>query len=116
MWIVVLDGDGALVRSQTGTTVEKMRATLDDPEQYTVQAATEEEHAALVAARDLNSGHTAKVVRAERDALLKASDFTQLDDAPVTDKQAWKDYRKALRDVPDQAGFPASVTWPEPPE
>jgi hypothetical protein len=55
------------------------------------------------------------IVRAERDAKLKESDWTQLSDAPV-DKEAWAVYRQALRDVPQQEGFPHSVTWPEQPE
>jgi hypothetical protein len=50
-------------------------------------------------------------VRATRDMKLKASDWTQMPDAPV-DKQAWATYRQALRDVPAQAGFPFDVSWP----
>lgn len=50
--------------------------------------------------------------RAKRDALLRESDWTQLPDAPV-DRAAWAAYRQALRDVPLQPGFPASVTWPK---
>jgi len=53
-------------------------------------------------------------VRAERDRLLAESDWTQVPDAPV-DSTAWADYRQALRDVPQQAGFPNDVTWPEQP-
>ena len=53
-------------------------------------------------------------VRAERNKLLDASDWTQVDDAPV-DKAAWATYRQALRDVPQQEGFPADVIWPSPP-
>lgn len=54
---------------------------------------------------------TADQVRAQRNALLAACDWTQLADAPVDDL-AWAVYRQALRDIPDQAGFPASVEWP----
>lgn len=50
-------------------------------------------------------------VRADRDALLAASDWTQMPDAPV-DRDAWAAYRQALRDVPQQAGFPHDVAWP----
>ena len=50
-------------------------------------------------------------VRSRRDALLSASDWTQAADAPV-DQAAWATYRQALRDIPQQAGFPASVDWP----
>jgi hypothetical protein len=57
---------------------------------------------------------TAEEVRAERDRLLAASDWTQVADAPV-DQAAWAIYRQALRDVPDQAGFPENVIWPETP-
>ena len=53
-------------------------------------------------------------VRAERDRLLAASDWTQVADAPVN-KLAWSTYRKALRDLPKQEGFPHSVVWPKKP-
>jgi hypothetical protein len=56
----------------------------------------------------------ADTVRAERDAKLTASDWTQLADAPVDDL-VWAVYRQALRDVPQQEGFPLNVVWPEPP-
>lgn len=57
---------------------------------------------------------TADQVRAERDALLAASDWTQVADAPV-DQAAWATYRQALRDVPSQIGFPENVDWPSEP-
>ena len=53
--------------------------------------------------------------RSERDALLKESDWTQVPDAPV-DQVAWAEYRQALRDVPQQAGFPTDIDWPTKPE
>jgi hypothetical protein len=56
----------------------------------------------------------AESVRAERNAYLAASDWTQLADAPV-DSAAWVNYRQALRDVTAQVGFPWSVDWPTPP-
>ena len=52
---------------------------------------------------------SANKVRAERDALLAASDYMALADRITAD---WTTYRQALRDVPAQAGFPTSVTWP----
>jgi hypothetical protein len=59
----------------------------------------------------------AKAVRAERNWRLTASDWTQLDDTPLsnTDKAQWAAYRQALRDVTEQVGFPWDVIWPEPP-
>jgi hypothetical protein len=57
----------------------------------------------------------ADTIRAQRDALLAASDWTQLADAPVN-QAAWAAYRQALRDAPEQTGFPESVVWPTAPE
>jgi hypothetical protein len=48
--------------------------------------------------------------RVRRDALLAASDYTQLDDSPV-DKAVWRTYRQALRNHPLD-GSPL----PDPPE
>jgi len=56
----------------------------------------------------------ANEVRTQRDALLAETDWTQVADAPV-DAQAYADYRQALRDVPQQSGFPTEVRWPTPP-
>jgi hypothetical protein len=52
-------------------------------------------------------------VRDQRNALLQESDVYALADR-ITDE--WTAYRQALRDIPAQAGFPASVTWPTKPE
>lgn len=37
-------------------------------------------------------------------------------DLTAEKQQAWADYRRALLDIPDQADFPANVTWPIKPE
>jgi hypothetical protein len=50
-------------------------------------------------------------IRAYRDRLLAASDWTQVADAPV-DQTVWAAYRQALRDIPQQEGFPHNVAWP----
>jgi hypothetical protein len=49
-------------------------------------------------------------VRAKRDGLLQETDWMALSDVTMSDTIAA--YRQALRDIPDQAGFPFSVTWP----
>lgn len=54
-------------------------------------------------------------VRTKRDKLLAETDWTQVADAPV-DQEAWATYRQALRDIPAQAGFPWTITWPDQPE
>ena len=52
--------------------------------------------------------------RSQRDKLLAESDWTQVIDAPVN-QEAWAAYRQALRDIPQQEGFPATVVWPTQP-
>jgi hypothetical protein len=56
----------------------------------------------------------ASTERATRDELLKATDHYGLSDVTMTEAMAT--YRQALRDVPQQAGFPSTITWPEKPE
>lgn len=57
-------------------------------------------------------------VRIQRDKLIAQTDWTQVLDAPITAecRDAFRVYRQALRDVPQQAGFPEEVIWPEVPE
>jgi len=59
-----------------------------------------------------NVATLAQAVKADRDRMLAQSDWTQMPDAPVSNRQAWQTYRQALRDVPLQAGFPFNVQWP----
>jgi hypothetical protein len=54
-------------------------------------------------------------LRQRRDALLYATDWTQVPDAPV-DRAAWAAYRQALRDLPDNTVDPLNPVWPEPPQ
>ena len=56
--------------------------------------------------------------RNERNLRLTFTDWTQLPDAPLTAEQkaAYAVYRQALRDVPEQAGFPEAIEWPEEPQ
>jgi hypothetical protein len=53
-------------------------------------------------------------VRGQRDWLLSSSDWSQVADAPLSanDRLNWQDYRRELRDVTLQPGFPTEVTWP----
>ena len=69
------------------------------------RAATAEEAAA-------RRQEKAKDVRAKRDERMAATDWTQLLDAPPAAQAAHVAYRQALRDVPQQPGFPFTVTWP----
>lgn len=52
-----------------------------------------------------------------RNALLTACDWTQVADAPLTEEQktAWRNYRQALRDIPQAFATPEDVVWPDSP-
>ena len=58
---------------------------------------------------------TAEEARAERDKLLAETDWTQVLDAPIDaeTREAYRAYRQGLRDIPEQEGFPDTITWPE---
>lgn len=53
--------------------------------------------------------------RTQRDKLLDETDWTQVLDAPIdaATREAYRAYRQALRDLPEQDGFPGTITWPE---
>ena len=86
--------------------------TLDGPIGYwvvnnnSITLDTDQEAADILAAKWAR-------IRAERDALLAASDYTQVADAPG-DTAAWATYRQALRDVPSQSDVD-NITWPTEP-
>lgn len=54
----------------------------------------------------------AKLARLDRDELLRACDWTQLNDIPEATRLLWQPYRQALRDITLQAGFPETIDWP----
>lgn len=70
------------------------------------------------AVRDALAYHTS-VMRQQRTALLAASDWVELPSAAsrlnAEQLASWMSYRQALRDVPEQEGFPNTHTWPAQP-
>jgi hypothetical protein len=63
---------------------------------------------------ELRNDEAWRSLRGQRDALLAASDFSQMPDFPG-DRAAWQTYRQALRDLPSQVRDPADVEWPQKP-
>lgn len=63
----------------------------------------------------------AKSIRKERDMKLATevdpivSNHLRWAALTTEQQQAWADYRQALLDIPDQAGFPHDVVWPTKP-
>jgi len=60
----------------------------------------------------------AAAARAARDRLLDVTDRTQVADTALAAQQviAWRQLRTALRNLPQQPGFPRSITWPTTPD
>ena len=86
---------------------------------FTDRAASEGQPAQTAAEQEtayktMKDAEQAKSVRASRTQLLKDCDWTQIADS-TADKTAWAIYRTALRDLPTQAGFPWTITWPTQP-
>lgn len=78
-------------------------ANADELKQYEID---------LIEAQKLEEGY----VRRARNRLLSQTDWTQVGDVPPAIKEAYAEYRQALRDVPSQPGFPHDITWPVKPE
>jgi hypothetical protein len=58
------------------------------------------------------------MIRADRNAKLMTTDWTQLSDAPLTEakKTEWATYRQQLRDYPTQASKVSELpAWPSEP-
>lgn len=119
-WVTLEDHRGETVYS-TVTSIAKIIAapgplpndvTALEPPDYPIWDADAEAWTQDASARDTAM---AEAVRAERDRRLAECDWTQMPDAPLDDtaRAAWTIYRQALRDVPQQAGFPEAVAWPD---
>lgn len=54
-------------------------------------------------------------IRGKREMLLKESDWMAFPDVNHTNKEAWLDYRQALRDIPQNFTNPEDVVWPQKP-
>ena len=63
--------------------------------------------------QDLTAAEPMKLLRAERDSLITATDWWAGSDHTMTDAQTA--YRQALRDITDSASSLDDVTWPTAP-
>lgn len=65
---------------------------------------------------DLDYPELSNLQRQKRNSLLEKTDklvYPDIwEDLPQDRKDAIKSYRKSLRDVPQQSGFPTSIEWP----
>lgn len=54
-----------------------------------------------------------KLARNHRNILLAETDWWAVADRTMSDEEY--NYRQALRDIPQQEGFPTNIVWPEKP-
>ena len=67
---------------------------------------------AILTGPEPSAEEKARKARATRDERLAATDWTQLSDVSEAVRLSYVAYRQALRDVPQQVGFPDSIEWP----
>lgn len=84
---------------------------------FTEREETPEEVSAREAGYPALIEDTFNMLRLTRNGRLSQSDWTQVPDAPlsVEQKEEWKVYRQALRDLPQNTLDPFDVAWPTPP-
>ena len=58
---------------------------------------------------------TWEIIKGQRNSYLQESDWTDLPNTPLSNKQAWLNYRQALRDIPQNFANPEDVVWPTKP-
>lgn len=56
-----------------------------------------------------------EALRIERNSFLSGSDWRDLPSYPGSDQEAWREYRQALRDLPDGYVPSEEPVFPEPP-
>lgn len=81
------------------------------PEFMSQHGVTEEEYSLE---DEMTDEELASRVRMRRNSMISHTDFYVLPDYPSDSEglEAVKAYRQALRDVPEQSGFPRNVQWP----
>lgn len=84
------------------------------------QMVTAEMKAAQAAEKHLESvqAELASYRKIADEAIAPLQDAVDIDDATDEEKALltlWKKYRVALNRLPDQEGYPATISWPAPP-
>ena len=73
----------------------------------------------LLDSTQIETDRLTREVRAKRDNLLKETvdsvNPMRWEALTELQKDAWRAYRQALLDVPQQEGFPTNISWPEVP-
>jgi hypothetical protein len=119
-WIVVDNFTGEQIWNKQTLQI-KTCETPDVPEGYTAEAPAtpyddwNEKKSTWITNTKKQKEAEWMQIRAERNARLTASDWTQLPDADLTDKEkaAYTKQRQQLRDIPQDFDDPDKIVWPE---
>ena len=78
------------------------------------RAAADTAYQAAIETAKLDPANQWEAIRVVRNRLLADCDWTQMPDVPLTEeqKEAWREYRQALRDIPQTFATPDEVVWP----
>lgn len=91
---------------------EEVWSVLQQPGQWRLGADGPE----LLPPAQPSNAELAAAARRRRDALLAGCDWTQHQDVgDEASRAAWAAYRRLLRALTDQPGFPGAFAWPSPP-
>ncbi len=99
-----------------------VQTVVRDPEPHNNETAVDEETGETYETGRWVIGYTVvnkpqdeaeQAIRNQRNRMLQETDWLALSDVTMTEEM--KSYRQALRDIPDQEGFPYSVNWPTKP-
>jgi len=90
----------AFVRQATLVEVNNLweNMVMTDKDKNDIPKPTKEKYMELIT--PLFKKHVLELIRTIRNELLTSSDWTQIPDVELDDKEEWKTYRKALRDLP----------------
>lgn len=109
------DGSSGEIEYNDGTVNEAITSISDYQSIIDEHATKKAENDAEIAAGQLSDVDKLRVVRTW---LLKASDWTQIPDSPLSesDKTAWSTYRTNLRNITDTYTSLDTVVWPTAPD
>jgi hypothetical protein len=95
-----------------------VRVPVPDGVDYTCSMVVKDENGVSIVADPVKvTDKQWEQVRADRNRRLAECDWTQFVDSPLSQelKNAWSEYRQALRNIPSTNTDPTQVAWPTPP-
>lgn len=114
----LVDAEGKKIKNTTPNTLSKYSACAEWCNANHAIIVDQGDFYEVVSVPEPTSEELAEQVRSKRDFLLEETDYLLVSDYPISPEalEAVKVYRQALRDVPQQEGFPEKVTFPELPK